>query len=62
MAETNAKDMVTFKQTNENALQEILQHLERVVREYVSKDELDKLMRTSGASFKNSLNGSLKNP
>lgn len=41
LAETNAKDMLSFKQNNESALQEILQHLERIVREYVTKDEMD---------------------
>jgi len=41
LAETNVKDLINFKQTNEAALQEILQHLERMVRDCVTKDELE---------------------
>ena len=44
LAETNAKDMLTFKSNNESALQEILQHLERIVREYVTKDEFEMML------------------
>ena len=41
LAETNTKEMLAFKQSNEAALQEILQHLERMVREYATKEELE---------------------
>lgn len=40
LAETMQKNFDTFKVTNENALQEILQHLERIVRDYTTKDEV----------------------
>ena len=41
MSESNAKDLINFKQNNESALQEILQHLERIVRDCVTKEELE---------------------
>ena len=41
LSESNAKDLINFKQNNESALQEILQHLERIVRDCVTKDELE---------------------
>jgi hypothetical protein len=34
------KDYSNFKTTNEGALQEILQHLERIVRDFSTKEEL----------------------
>ena len=34
--------MQTFKISNESALQEILQHLERIVRDYATKEEVAK--------------------
>eukprot|EP00347_Sterkiella_histriomuscorum_P015644 403356242 len=40
LGETVQKNFDQFKSTNENALQEILQHLERIVRDYTTKDEV----------------------
>ena len=36
------KSLDQFKSTNESALQEILQHLERIVRDYTTKDEVSR--------------------
>ena len=47
LAETTSKDVISFKQTNESALQEILQHMERMVRDYVTKEEMDSVIKTS---------------
>jgi hypothetical protein len=47
LAETTSKDVISFKQTNESALQEILQHMERMVRDYVTKEEMDSALKTS---------------
>ena len=60
LAETNAKDMLAFRSTNESALQEILQHLERIVRDYVTKDELDisikQMVRGGGSTLSHAAN------
>ena len=40
--ELQQKDLNSFKGANDSALQEILQHLERIVKEYVSKDEMNR--------------------
>jgi len=47
LAETTSKDVISFKQTNESALQEILQHMERMVRDYVTKEEMDSALKTT---------------
>jgi len=44
MAESVQKNFDQFKATNESALQEILQHLERIVRDYTTKDEVGREM------------------